>query len=123
EIALDHIDAGGEEGLVRVAPPDKGAWVGKVDDPALGQWRQYFAERAGTGSCIPAEHVRVSLPVGQQIAARGEIREQRRMHRYVRVFPDADSQMILLDGGQRGARIRETVGIPFEIEARLDVPR
>src|SRR5437764_5572439 len=44
------------------------------------------------------------------------------MDRDIRVFPDADAKVMRLDPRERGTWIGETIGIPCEIEPRLDFP-
>ena len=123
EIALDHVDAVGEKLLMRVAPPHEGPRMGEVDDTALGKRRQHLAERARAGRGVPAEHVGVAVPRRQQIAARGQVREQRRVDRHIGILPHANPQAVLPDRGERGTRIGKAVGVPFEIDARFDFPR
>ena len=64
----------------------------------------------------------IALGVGQQVAARGELHEQRRVDRHIRIFPHADPQAVRLDRRERRARIGKARLVPFEIEARLDLP-
>src|SRR6059036_1454900 len=44
------------------------------------------------------------------------------MDRDIRVFPDADSKAMRFDPRERSTWIGETIGIPVEIEPRLDFP-
>ena len=122
EVALDHVDAVGEQLGVRIAPPHVGAGVREIDDAAFGQGCGHLAEGAGAGRAVPGEDVRIQVGVGQQIAARREVDEQWRVNGHIGVFPDADPQVVRLDRIERGARIRKAIGIPFEIEAGLGLP-
>ena len=40
EVALDHVDAGLEQRLVRIAPPGVRGGIGEVDDAGFGQRRR-----------------------------------------------------------------------------------
>ena len=62
EIALDHVDAVGEERRVRIAPPHVGAGMREIDDAALGQRRQHLAERARAPAPYPNRTRRVRRP-------------------------------------------------------------
>ena len=108
---------------VRVAPPGVGRRVGEVEDAALGERRQHLAEGARGGIGVPREHVRVAVFVLQQVVLREELLEQRIVDGDVGILPDAHAQVVPPDRRERRARIGEAVGIPAEVEARLDLPR
>ena len=45
------------------------------------------------------------------------------MDRHVRIFPDADAEVVLLDPRQRRIRVGIARLVPLEVEARLEIPR
>ncbi len=94
----------------------------EVDDPGI-RHRLRVGERVQFGRGVPAEDVRIAVRRGQQVVARRELDEHRRMHRHVRILPHADAQVVRLDRGERGARIGIARRVPREIERRSDIPR
>ena len=104
EVALDHVDAGVEQRLVRVAPQRERGGIGEVDDAAFAA---AASARCRTGSTSRRRHPRRTRTDrrrrwSQQVAARRELLEQRRVDRHVRILPHADPQAVRLDRGERG---------------------
>ena len=123
EVALDHIDAGIEQRPMRLAPPRIRFGIGEIHDAAVRQRRECGAEWTGFRRRIPSKNVRITRLVGEQIAARRQLFEQRRVNRHIRIFPNAHAKIVLLDGRDGRPRIGKTLGVPPEIEPCLDIPR
>ena len=73
EVALDYVDAGGEQRAMRIAPPRVRFRIGEVDDAAFRQRRQHAAERAGAGRRVPAEYVGRAIGCLEQVAAHARV--------------------------------------------------
>src|SRR5437762_13687605 len=58
----------------------------------------------------------------QQEPLCGEVLEQRRMHRYVRILPHAYLERVAFHARERGWRVGVALPIPLKVETRLHGP-